>query len=164
MLCENCGKNPAQKFIRKTGGREIVVELCPACYRTLYPEKENDFFPALLGSGVSAEKACPACGTTMAEFRRTGLLGCAYCYSAFREELLETVRNMHNMQGEVRHTGKRPEASAEEKYDQARDYAARREALIEQLEEAMRTGDYAAARTLQKQLRTLNQDLSREGE
>ena len=100
----------------------------------------------------------------MAEFRRTGLLGCAYCYSAFREELLETVRNMHNMQGEVRHTGKRPEASAEEKYDQARDYAARREALIEQLEEAMRTGDYAAARTLQKQLRTLNQDLSREGE
>ena len=114
MLCENCGKNPAQKFIRKTGGREIVVELCPACYRTLYPEKENDFFPAFLGSGVSAEKACPACGTTMAEFRRTGLLGCAYCYSAFREELLETVRNMHNMQGEVRHTGKRPEASAEE--------------------------------------------------
>lgn len=164
MLCENCGKNPAQKFIRKTGGREIVVELCPACYRTLYPEKENDFFPAFLGSGVSAEKACPACGTTMAEFRRTGLLGCAYCYSAFREELLETVRNMHNMQGEVRHTGKRPEASAEEKYDQARDYAARREALIEQLEEAMRAGDYAAARTLQKQLRTLNQDLSREGE
>ena len=71
MLCENCGKNPAQKFIRKTGGREIVVELCPACYRTLYPEKENDFFPAFLGSGVSAEKACPACGTTMAEFRRT---------------------------------------------------------------------------------------------
>ena len=163
MLCENCGKNPAQKFIRKVGGREIEVELCPACYRALYPEKENDFFTAFLGSGTPAGKACPACGTTMAEFRRTGLLGCAYCYSAFREELIQTVRNMHNMQGEVRHTGKRPEASAEENYDRARDFAARKEAPIERLEQAMRRGDYAEARRLQGELKALSAELAREG-
>lgn len=165
MLCENCGKNPAQKFMRKVNGKEIAVELCPACYRTLYPEKENDFFPAFLGSGVQEGKSCPACGATMAEFRRTGLLGCAYCYSVFREELIETVRNIHNiMQGEVRHTGKRPEESAEEKYDRARDYAARREGLIEQLERAMRAGDYAAAGQLRSELKALNAKLAREEE
>lgn len=155
MICQNCGKNNAQTFIRNVGGKEVAVELCPACYRTLYPEKESDFFTSFLGNGASG-KTCPACGTTLAQFRKTGLLGCAYCYSAFREELLETVRSIHNMQGEVRHTGKRPEASAEEKYDEARAYAAQREALIEELERAMRRGDYAAARTLQAKLKALN--------
>ena len=162
MLCENCGKNPAQKFIRSVNGREIAVELCPACYRALYPEKQNELFAAFPG-GASAGKACPACGTTMAQFRRTGLLGCAYCYSAFRAELLETVRGLHNMQGEVRHTGRRPSASAEEKYDRARDYAARKEGLIEQLEEAVRAGDYARAKQLQGELKALSQALQREG-
>ena len=54
------------------------------------------------------------------------------------------------------------EASAEDKYDLARDYAARREALIERLEAAMRTGDYAAAKKLQSELKMLNSKTARE--
>ncbi len=157
MICENCGKNPAQKFIRKAGGQEVVVELCPACYGKLYPEKENGFFADV--PSAADGKACPSCGTTMAQFRSTGLLGCADCYTAFRGELVEAVRGMQGIRGEVRHTGKRPESSAEEKeekYDRARDYAARREGIIERLEAAMRTGDYAAARQLQRELKALN--------
>ena len=156
MICENCGKNPARKFVRKSGGREITVELCPACYRALYPEQETDLLTAFLDRAAPEDKACPACGTTMSEFRRTGLLGCAYCYSAFRAELSETVRGMQGMQGEVRHTGKRPAAEAEEKYDRARDYAARREGLKERLEQAMRIGDYAEARRLRNELKALS--------
>ena len=163
MLCENCGKNPAQKFIRKVNGKEVTVELCPACYRALYPEKEKDFFTAFLGSGgAPAAKTCPPCGPPLAGFPPTRLLGWAQWYSPFREELIQTVRSMHNMQGEVRHAGKHPEASAEDKYDLARDYAARREALIERLEAAMRTGDYAAAKKLQSELKMLNSKTARE--
>ena len=112
---------------------------------------------------VRAEKSCPACGMTMSEFRRTGLLGCAYCYSAFRAELYDTVRKMHGIHGEVRHRGKRPEASAEEKYDSARDYAARRERLIEQSEQAMRAGDYAAVERLKGELQALSGRPARKG-
>ena len=41
MLCENCGKHPAQRFVRNVDGREIVVQLCPACFRMLYSEKQS---------------------------------------------------------------------------------------------------------------------------
>ena len=40
------------------------------------------------------EKTCPRCGMKLGEFRKTGLLGCAGCYCAFREEILPTVRRV----------------------------------------------------------------------
>lgn len=34
-----------------------------------------------------SKKACPLCHTTVAEFERTGLLGCSACYDVFATEL-----------------------------------------------------------------------------
>ena len=62
---------------------------------------------------------------------------------------------MQGIQGKLRHTGKRPEAQTEERYDRMRAYVSRRETLRERLEEAMREHDYGAARRLQKELREL---------
>ena len=152
MLCENCGKRPAQKFVRTVEGRQLTIELCPECYRALYPEKESGAFAALVGASGREDAACPVCGTTFGEYRRTGLLGCAGCYSAFREELCSAVRGI---QGKLRHTGKRPEQQAEEEYDRMRAYVSRRELLREKLEVAMRGHDYIAARRLQRELREL---------
>lgn len=157
MLCENCGKNPAQTYIRNANGKQIEVHLCSACYRALYPEKENDFFTSFVDGGAGG-RSCPACGTTFDEFRRTGLLGCAQCYSAFREELTNTVRGI---QGKVRHVGKRPSVGAEEKYDMMRAYVTQRETLKEGLEKAMRERDYETARRLQRELRLLNGKIPR---
>ncbi len=151
MLCENCGKRPAQKFIRKIDGRELTLELCPVCFHALYPEKETAF-ASLVGAAGREDEACPVCGTTFGDYRRTGLLGCAGCYAAFREQLLSSVQGI---QGKLRHTGKRPEAQTEERYDRMRAYVSRRETLRERLEEAMREHDYGAARRLQKELREL---------
>lgn len=153
MLCENCGKRPAQKFIRNVDGKEVVVELCPVCFRTLYAKKPGTTFTSLMGTPAREDAACPVCGTTFGEFRRTGLLGCAGCYDAFREELTSTVRGI---QGKLRHTGKRPEAHTEEDYDRMRAYVSQRELLREQAEEAMRRHDFVTARRLQQELRRLS--------
>lgn len=54
-------------------------------------------------------KSCPNCGMTLSRFRESGLLGCAECYRAFREEILSAVLKV---QGKVRHV--REEISPEE--------------------------------------------------
>ncbi len=154
MLCENCGKRPAQTFVKAVNGKELHVQLCPECFRALYPEKESTAFSALAGA-MREDTVCPVCGTSFAQFRKSGLLGCAGCYQAFREALSATVRGM---QGKLYHTGKRPEQQTEEGYDRMRAYVTRREALREQLERAVREHDFAAARKLEKALRTLSEE------
>lgn len=117
MLCTQCGKNQARTYVLRTAEGERSVSLCPDCYRARYGREPSD-----------GEKVCPVCGLTLAEFRKTGLLGCAGCYSAFREELIPTVKVV---QGRLRHTGKDP----------VRALADEREELEEELSVAQKMGD-----------------------
>ncbi|MBS1709552.1 MAG: hypothetical protein JSS65_12635 [Armatimonadetes bacterium] len=41
----------------------------------------------LLKAKAKPVETCPACGTTLASVRQTGLLGCGLCYSVFEIEL-----------------------------------------------------------------------------
>ncbi len=95
------------------------------------------------------EKKCAFCGMTYADFIRTGLFGCAQCYTVFREELLPTLRLI---QGKIRHGGKSPDAEAGEMYD----VALEQERLKEGIEEAIRKERYAEAEKLQARLKALN--------
>lgn len=104
---------------------------------------------------MSAVFSCPVCGTTIDDFRRTGLLGCAECYRVFRDEVLVAVRRV---QGEGCHRGKVPATKAE-KYALMR----RQQKLKEMLEEAMRQGRYAEAEEYKRDLRE-NERLLREEE
>ncbi len=88
---------------------------------------------------------CPRCGTTIEEFRRTGLLGCAECYRVFRGEVLATVRRV---QGKTRHEGSLP-AVSEEKYS----FMLERQHLKEEIERAMREERYSDAEALQQRLK-----------
>ncbi len=160
MLCENCGKRPAQKFVRNVDGREIVVELCPACFRALYGEKKSAPFASLIGRDSDHDDAvCPDCGTTFGDYRRTGLLGCAGCYRVFREEISSAVRGI---QSRPCHVGKHPVAHSEEDYDRIRAYVTRRESLRGELEAALKQQDYSSARKLRHELRELAQEGSGE--
>src|SRR5690606_32359329 len=51
---------------------------------------------------------CPECGTTWDRLREDGRAGCARCYEAFEEKLLEV---MGRMQRETHHLGKSPRAA-----------------------------------------------------
>ena len=56
---------------------------------------------------------CPYCGTTVAEFKKRNLVGCAQCYTAMQQSILPTIEKM---QGTAqRHKGKKPYDSDEEK-------------------------------------------------
>ncbi len=134
MRCARCGKPVAELNVRQTEG-EV---LCPHCARRLEEEK------------------CPECGTTVEEFRRTGLLGCAHCYTVFRQALTPTIRYV---QGNLRHEGKVPSREAEEKYFVMRELVSRQESLKGEIEEAMRTGRYSDAERLQEELLSVNRRL-----
>jgi len=48
---------------------------------------------------------CPSCGTTFGGFKVSGKLGCANCYQAFREQIVQALSNIH---GASKHKGKIP--------------------------------------------------------
>lgn len=158
MLCASCGRNGAKLYKRNVDGKEISLTLCAACYEKLYPEREeeSDFFASFVGKGGADARACPVCGTTLEDFRHTGLLGCAFCYTAFREELLPAVRYA---QGKVRHEGKAPSGEADEKYDLIRALVHEQERLKLRIRSAEEQGDAGLTKQLKTQLAALNRRL-----
>lgn len=159
MVCTVCGNGGAKTFLRNANGREVTLTLCPNCYARLYPAQESeDLFTAFVGNTQTgaSDKACKICGTTLADFRRTGLLGCADCYTAFREELLPTLRFV---QGKLRHEGKAPSGAADRNYEEVLELAKRQEELKERLKEAARGGDRAEEARLKGLLEEVNRKL-----
>lgn len=158
MLCACCKKNPAKSYIRKVDGKELPLNLCEECYEKLYPEREEqgDFFASFVGEKEGGEMCCPACGTTLEDFRHTGLLGCAYCYTAFRKELLPTV---HLAQGKVHHEGKSPSGRADEQYDLIRELVHELDRLKQRIQAAEAEGDEFVANKLKARLTEINRRL-----
>ena len=107
MLCDNCHQNTATHTLPRGEGQ---VHLCDACFERLgaaadFFGSDPDFFASFLQSKKRGSPACPVCGATLADYERSGLLGCPACYEAFREDLLPTVRRIH---GKTMHIGKHP--------------------------------------------------------
>lgn len=156
MRCTICGKDLAKTYIRKVDGRDVELTLCPACYERHYPKEGGDFFASFVGHTRGRANACPSCGTTLEEFRVTGLLGCADCYAAFRDELLPTIRSV---QGKTRHVGKAPSGNADEKYDLVIGLVKKQEELRSRIKEAERVSDAAEVRRLKAELEEVNRRL-----
>ena len=53
-------------------------------------------------------KACIKCGTTFGGFKKSGKLGCGYCYTTFREQLSQALKNIHR---DNAHKGKIPQGA-----------------------------------------------------
>ena len=113
MLCENCQAAEASVHLTQVtedGVRKL--HLCPRCAEQSGLDFQDPTSMAdalLLGLGAGGQKesvsrtACPRCGLTRSDFKRTGRLGCAQCYATFRDELKPLIRAMHRSD---RHTGK----------------------------------------------------------
>lgn len=157
MICSSCGAQNARVYRRMIDGRERELTLCPSCFEKLYPEKEPDLLSSFMGRTGGSGKVCPSCGTSFEEYRLTGLLGCAECYNAFREELLPAIRYVQG--GRIRHKGKAPSGIAEEKYDAVRDLVREQESLRARLREAVRTGDRESEKSLRASLDAVNRKL-----
>ena len=117
MLCENCNEQPATfHVVEITNDEKREVHLCEQCARD-----KNIALPAspslsdILSSLMEAhaEKdvpeltnvACPNCGTTYAQFKEGGRLGCPRDYAVFKKGLLPFIERI---QGATHHKGKMP--------------------------------------------------------
>ena len=136
MICGKCGKNQAQKYTLQ--GKEVF--LCAECRR-----KEGE-----------RAVVCPECGTLLSEFKKTGLAGCAHCYTAFREEVLAMIGKM---QGSTRHLGKVQSDRPLNSYEETRELVRKHDYVKAKLERAILKGDFADADTLKAQLESLNKKL-----
>lgn len=115
--CDNC-KEPATVHLTEIkGGEKIEKHLCEQCAaqneglttggKAHLPINELLTNFVMQHSGVQKEGlTCEQCGTTWAEFRQNGLLGCEQDYAAFEKELTPLLQRAH--EGAAHHVGKAP--------------------------------------------------------
>ena len=150
MLCVNCKKNQATKSREgmNDGGEKRTSYYCPECYQKLFISL--DFSTAQKAS----DAACPYCGTTSDEFSRTGLVGCARCYSTLAGAVLPVVVRM---QGGETHRGKRSKNT-----DERAEMIKRRDFLKTRVEELLKAKRFGVATGYVEELKELNKRLYEE--
>lgn len=160
MLCENCKKNKATTYFKKTvNGETTETFLCEDCAKKLGVGSGmmfknsifDDFggfdflFPEFIKQNrLEAEKKCE-CGKSFREIAKSGLVGCEKCYETFRKELAPTLRKMH---GVISHKARKDTA---EKADPKAEIKALKDRMSkaikeENFEEAARLRDEIKAR------------------
>ncbi len=149
MLCSHCKKNEGEYPVSGAEGEELL--LCGECYARFGAAAEYAAF-----SGLEEGACCPVCGRSYADYKRTGLVGCAACYETFREELMPVIRRMH---GKTVHMGGHPLGNGRlyELLDE-------RNRLRAELEGALRRKDMAAADRLNRDIAELSRLIYRGGE
>ena len=152
MLCEECGKNPAEARVTTVvNGQSTTRHLCRECLRKYKAGDLQAVLAAVLASMTDQKQApdilCPSCGQTYAEFQKSGMLGCPRCYQAFRKELTALISRV---QSKTQHAGRRPPVNEAE---QAR--MTRMEALRKRMEKAVNEENFEEAARLRDELRAM---------
>jgi|SRR5690606_3742405 len=167
-LCTSCQKQVASVHVLDLAAGELSGQqhLCQTCAESLgvVPSKLQKTKPMsaeiledLIGTmagekkirGRAAGPVCPACGTSLADFKVRGRFGCARCYETFRAALLPLLERVHDA---PRHQGRFPAkpATSGRRPDTLAD-------LRRRLEAAILHENYEEAATLRDQLRHLEQ-------
>ena len=174
MMCEECGiRQAAFHLTTIVGDERRERSLCPICFAKYQKKLPGLDFSGLAGilsgileagTGKNGEKekedeensalVCETCGMTYGEFKRSGMLGCAKCYSAFREPLEALLTRVH---GNTQHAGRIPGS--------VRSSASIRmniERLRQQLAKAVSDEEYEEAAQLRDRIRALTKQLEDE--
>ena len=151
MLCENCQKNVATVHLTEIVQKaKKEVHLCNACAKlkgiTLKPFfLLSDVLGQLEEGETPAQEidlACPECGTTYAQFRAEGRLGCPNDYEVFKAQLAPFMEKVHNS---LFHCGKVPHRADARIKEAQRSVQLRRDLALavenERYEEAARIRD-----------------------
>lgn len=155
MLCKQCKKHEATvSYVEITNGKKFECHLCAVCYAELKEQMRKkthgEVWPGFIPSRVKRAKFCPVCGTTYADYEKSGLLGCTSCYDVFKEELLPYIRRVH---GKVNHIGKM--------YGNTDEHGMYRRLnrLQEQLEEALAEKRYKDAGRLNNEIQKIKKSI-----
>ena len=93
-LCENCPKLKKVNVDQQFGLAGMLADF-------------GDFITPALEDETSSKKIlqCEQCGLGYNEFRKSGRLGCGYCYESFKKPMTVLLKNIH---GSDKHCGKAP--------------------------------------------------------
>lgn len=130
-ICERCGEEDATvHLLRVVDGAVIHTHLCSSCAEGIADEAEGLALvlavpSALRGSNAKhrepktsslargpeqREHFCESCGTTLADVKESGMVGCAECYKVFADYLEELLAGDAEP---VEHLGKIPHRGPE---------------------------------------------------
>ena len=161
MLCQ-CGEREAtihEVVIRN--GRKSERHLCEVCAKLAGVDVAAGATPQSRAAVVQGP-ACDTCGTTLAEFKHTGLLGCPACYKRFEAQLSPLLERAH--EGATHHVGKVPRrmlatlaraGSTESVLGDPSERAARLGLLRQQLDEAVNAEQYERAAKIRDEIARL---------
>jgi protein arginine kinase activator len=160
MHCDVCKTNQATVFLTQiVDGKMQKVNLCEACSKEKGVTDPTGFALAdlLLGLGAAQEmergggvQKCPSCGFSQADFKKTGRLGCATCYTTFADGLATLLKGMHKG---TEHVGKVPARLAK-----TLERESQMKTLQRDLRKAVSEEDYESAATIRDQIRHLDAD------
>ena len=158
MICEECGQNQATVMLAVNVNGEVTHKhLCAECMEKLkktFTKGDIQSFLSSILSDIAHTNAqekdlhCSRCGLTFKEFQKTGHLGCAQCYTDFREELKPMLLRIH---GRSQHAGRAPMVSrkAQEQQQLLAD-------LKKRMEQAVLTENFEEAALLRDQIKQLS--------
>ncbi len=170
MVCDNCGEREAAIHLTQIVNNSVTtLHLCEQCAAEKGVETGASVakfplgdFLASLGKTAGGEQAeampdvaCAFCGGTLKDFRDTGRLGCAQCYTTFEPHLRDLLRRLH---GSSQHVGERYAASAsvvEAAQGASAADAGRVGELKEQLRRAVEAENFELAAELRDKLKVL---------
>lgn len=162
MLCNICKENVATVHLTEiVEGNIKKADLCETCSKAKGVDDPTAFSLAdlLLGLGASQEleqsarggdNRCPRCGFTHSDFKKTGRLGCSYCYTAFADGLDSMLKTMHRG---TRHIGKVPRS-----FRKTKDLKDRIDDLQTKLESAIKTENFEEAAQLRDEIKKTRAD------
>ncbi|GHV00859.1 DNA methylase [Clostridia bacterium] len=154
MLCEECGKREAvYHTTTNINGAIGETHLCAECQSLRGADVFKGIgglFNMFTGAAEIAEKTvkkrqiCPECGTAWDDFVKSGgYVGCEHCYKEFAAALRPVILKT---QGELRHTGKAPHPSPEDKR------AAEYRRLTDELNKALEAERYEDCARIKREL------------
>ena len=113
VTCELCGEETAtMHLLRVVDGTVSHTHLCPSCAGNVAEKTDGLALVLAVPSGLRhlgrtsageevssvpaearAERFCGVCGTTLADLKESGMVGCANCYQVFAEHLQATLQD-----------------------------------------------------------------------
>lgn len=159
-MCQQCKKAVATvHFMDIVGPEKREKHLCERCagedgYKVQQYVPLNELLTQFVltqsGAQQMAQLTCPECGTSFAEFRNVGLLGCPHDYDAFDKALVPLLQRAH--EGATHHVGKTPRgANGGGSGDHNREIAR----LRRELEAAIASEDFERAAKVRDDLRAI---------
>lgn len=160
MKCDLCNKPAVVHEVTVRSGIKKEVHLCEHHAREAgitMPGQQpinqllTQFVIAQSGNkpAKAATKTCTGCGLTFAQFRQTGRVGCALCYTAFEGELSPLIERAQN--GGTHHAGKTPQRAGT-----SIDRQILIQRLVKELDHAVASEQYERAAKLRDRLSSLD--------